>query len=61
VPDVATTLLRPVGREDVLRITVTVPKKPARAGIDPRNLLIDVEVDDNFEMMTHADAVSSPR
>ena len=25
------------------RITVTVPRQPARAGIDPRNLLIDVE------------------
>ena len=30
------------------RITVTVPRKPARAGIDPRNLLIDVEPDDNL-------------
>jgi hypothetical protein len=30
-------------------ITVTVPKEPARAGIDPRNLLIDVEPDDNLK------------
>ena len=30
------------------RITVTVPGKPARAGIDPRNLLIDVKPADNL-------------
>ena len=30
------------------QITVTVPGKPARAGIDPRRLLIDVEGEDNF-------------
>jgi ABC-2 type transport system permease protein len=30
------------------RITVTVPRKPARAGIDPRSLLIDVEASDNL-------------
>ena len=29
-------------------ITVTVPRKPARAGIDPDNLLIDLETDDNI-------------
>lgn len=28
-------------------ITITVPRKPARAGIDPNNLLIDWETDDN--------------
>ena len=28
-------------------ITVTVPQRPARAGIDPRHLLIDVEPGDN--------------
>jgi hypothetical protein len=33
-------------------ITVTVPRKPARAGIDPRHLLIDVEPDDNIEEIT---------
>jgi ABC-2 type transport system permease protein len=31
------------------RITVTVPKRPARAGIDPRGLLIDIEPDDNLK------------
>ena len=34
------------------RITVTVPREPARAGIDPRNLLIDVEPGDNFAEVT---------
>jgi hypothetical protein len=29
-------------------ITVTVPERPARAGIDPRHLLIDVAPADNF-------------
>ncbi len=28
-------------------ITVTVPGQPARAGIDPNHLLIDLEMDDN--------------
>lgn len=36
------------------RIAVTVPKKPARAGIDPRNLLIDVQAGDNFKDITSA-------
>jgi hypothetical protein len=31
------------------RIILTVPKEPSRAGIDPRNLLIDVKPDDNFK------------
>ena len=31
------------------RITVTVPAKPTKAGIDPRNLLIDVEPNDNVQ------------
>ncbi|WP_181885113.1 hypothetical protein [Pontibacter diazotrophicus] len=30
-------------------ITVTVPQKPARAGIDPRHLLIDWEMNNNTE------------
>ncbi len=30
-------------------ITVTVPRKPARAGIDPYHLLIDWEIDDNID------------
>ncbi|HYH79199.1 MAG TPA: hypothetical protein VEX86_05360 [Longimicrobium sp.] len=34
------------------RITVTVPRKPARAGIDPRSLLIDVKGDDNVVEVT---------
>ena len=29
-------------------ITVTVPRKPARAGIDPNHLLIDLEIGDNI-------------
>ncbi len=33
------------------RITLMVPKEPARAGIDPRNLLIDVTPDDNLKEM----------
>jgi ABC-2 type transport system permease protein len=34
-------------RAGAQRITVTVPRQPVRAGIDPRSLLIDVEPDDN--------------
>jgi hypothetical protein len=34
------------------RITVMVASKPARAGIDPRNLLIDVEGDDSLKEIT---------
>jgi aminopeptidase N len=30
-------------------ITVTVPQKPARAGIDPKHLLIDLKMEDNIE------------
>jgi hypothetical protein len=30
-------------------IKVTLPSKPARAGIDPYNLLIDSNMDDNTE------------
>ncbi len=30
------------------RITVTVPREPARAGIDPRLLLVDDDPDDNL-------------
>ena len=37
------------------RITVMVASKPARAGIDPRNLLIDVEGDDNLKEITRAE------
>ena len=41
------------------RITVTVPSKPARAGIDPRRLLIDVEADDNAEEITRVENTPS--
>ena len=30
-------------------ITVTVPQRPAKAGIDPRHLLIDWKMSDNAE------------
>jgi ABC-2 type transport system permease protein len=33
-------------------ITITVPKRPDLAGIDPRHLLIDVEPDNNFANIT---------
>ena len=36
-------------RSGAQRITVPVPARPARAGIDPRYLLIDGEMDDNIE------------
>ena len=41
------------------RITVTTPAQPARAGIDPRSLLIDVETDDNLREITRAEGVRS--
>jgi hypothetical protein len=37
------------------RITVTVPREPARAGIDPRILLLDVKADDNLAKVTRAE------
>jgi len=37
------------------RITVTVPRKPARAGIDPRSLLIDMEATDNLREIRSPD------
>jgi hypothetical protein len=39
-------------RSGTQRITVTVPRRPGRAGIDPRHLLIDVDPDDNVEQVT---------
>jgi hypothetical protein len=36
-------------RSGAQRITVPVPTRPARAGIDPRYLLIDLEMGDNIE------------
>jgi ABC-2 type transport system permease protein len=41
------------------RITVMVPGKPARAGIDPRRLLIDLKGDDNVKEVTRAGDLSS--
>lgn len=37
------------------RITVMMAGKPARAGIDPRHLLIDVEGDDNLKEITRSE------
>lgn len=34
------------------RIKLTVQGEPARAGLDPRNLLIDVEAEDNLAEVT---------
>ena len=34
-------------------ITVTVPRTPTRAGVDPSNLLIDLETDDNIKVVGH--------
>jgi len=41
------------------RITVTVPREPARAGIDPRHLLIDVDLDDNVAGVVRGPAKAS--
>jgi hypothetical protein len=38
------------------RITVTVPREPALAGIDPRHLLIDPDGGDNLAAVTRAEA-----
>jgi ABC-type transport system involved in multi-copper enzyme maturation permease subunit len=38
------------------RITLTVPWEPARAGLDPRSLLIDVEPGDNLADVTYVPA-----
>ena len=35
-------------RSGAQRITITVPRQPARAGIDPRRLLSDVEGEDHL-------------
>ena len=34
------------------RIVLTVPRRPAEAGIDPRHLLIDTKVDDNLKSVS---------
>lgn len=36
-------------KSGVQTISITVPQKPARAGIDPRHFLIDWEMDDNLK------------
>ena len=36
-------------RSGYQRITVTVPTRPARAGIDPRNLLVDLDAPNNVQ------------
>lgn len=41
-------------RSGIQRITVIVPRAPARAGIDPRRLLIDVKGDDNLRELPAA-------
>ena len=43
------------------RITVMVADKPAWAGIDPRNLLIEVEGDDNLEEITRPEGQKAER
>jgi hypothetical protein len=41
-------------RSGVQTITVTVPREPAHAGIDPYHMLIDLEAGDNIEEVTVA-------
>ena len=36
-------------RSGLQRISIRVPSRPVRAGIDPRHLLIDVEPENNFK------------
>jgi hypothetical protein len=38
-----------------------VPGPPARAGIDPRSLLIDVDADDNIEEIARGGSVAARR
>lgn len=40
-------------------ITLTVPKRPKSAGIDPRQLLVDRNMDDNYAQITEAKATST--
>jgi hypothetical protein len=40
------------------RITVTVPTPPARAGIDPRNLLVDLDAPNNVQEITREDVLA---
>ena len=41
-------------------ITVTVPRRPFYAGIDPHHLLIDLESDDNIKNVTTTEGTSRP-
>ena len=41
-------------------LTVTVPRKPTSAGIDPNSLLIDVKTDNNVEEAQIRDAAAEP-
>jgi hypothetical protein len=43
------------------RITVIVPRRPTRAGIDPRRLLIDVETEDNVAAVEDSGSQSPMR
>ncbi|MET0623194.1 MAG: ATP-binding cassette domain-containing protein, partial [Pyrinomonadaceae bacterium] len=52
VPGVPPNLRMHRVRSGEQRITLTVPWEPARAGIDPRDLLIDVEPGDNLAEVT---------
>jgi ABC-2 type transport system permease protein len=40
------------------RITVTTPREPARAGIDPRRLLIDINGRDNLKELDQVRVVA---
>jgi len=48
-------------RTGMQTITLIVPRKPASAGIDPRNLLIDAEPDDNVVVAAHPRGASGGR
>ena len=41
-------------------LTVTVPRKPTSAGIDPNSLLIEVKTDDNVEEAQIRGAAAEP-
>ncbi|MDB5233478.1 MAG: transporter permease [Hymenobacter sp.] len=47
-------------RVGIQTITLTVPKRPASAGIDPRRLLIDRDIDDNYAEVKEAKATRAP-
>jgi aminopeptidase N len=45
-------------RSGAQRLTVTVPREPTQAGIDPRHLLIDVQPEDNLEAVGRAESLA---